>query len=79
MLARKPYWLVENLRSLKLFSLFLKIVLRLGKFHDAVAQQLHGVTHGILQVFNTILYKNEFQNPQSFHQPVTFSPKRSTF
>jgi hypothetical protein len=29
-------------------------------------------------VFNTILYKNEFQNPQVFHQHVRFSPERST-
>jgi hypothetical protein len=27
---------------------------------------------------NTFLYENEFQNPQIFHLPVSFSPKRST-
>jgi hypothetical protein len=27
---------------------------------------LYGVPHGILGVFNTILYENEFQNPQIF-------------
>jgi hypothetical protein len=26
--------------------------------------ELYGVPHGILRVFNTILYENEFQNPQ---------------
>jgi hypothetical protein len=31
----------------------------------------------ILRVF-TILYENEFQTPLIFHQPVRFSPKRST-
>jgi hypothetical protein len=34
--------------------------------------------HGILEVFNAILYENEFQNPQIFHQRVRFSPERST-
>jgi hypothetical protein len=37
-----------------------------------------GVPHDILRVLNTILDENEFQNPQIFHQPVRFSPKRST-
>jgi hypothetical protein len=36
------------------------------------------VPHGILRVFNTILYENEFQNPQNFHLHVRFSPERST-
>jgi hypothetical protein len=36
------------------------------------------VPHGILEVFNAILYENEFQNPQIFHQRVRFSPERST-
>jgi hypothetical protein len=26
--------------------------------------QLYGVPHGIIRVFNIILYQNEFQNPQ---------------
>jgi hypothetical protein len=25
---------------------------------------MYGVPHGILRVFNSILYENEFQNPQ---------------
>jgi hypothetical protein len=33
---------------------------------------------GILLVFNTILYENEFQYPQVFHQHLRFSPERST-
>jgi hypothetical protein len=28
--------------------------------------ELYGVPHGILRVFSTILYENEFQNPQIF-------------
>jgi hypothetical protein len=28
------------------------------------------VPHGILHVFNTILYENEFQNPQIFQQTI---------
>jgi hypothetical protein len=32
------------------------------KFHEApyIAAQLYGVPHGILRVFNSILYENEF-------------------
>jgi hypothetical protein len=69
MLGRKTYMLVKNLRILKLI-----------KFNDApyIAAQLYGVPHWILGVFNTILYENEFQNPQVFHQHVRFSPERST-
>jgi hypothetical protein len=40
----------------------------------AVAQ-LYGLPHGILQVFNTILYKNEFQNPQK--QTISLFPEQS--
>jgi hypothetical protein len=40
--------------------------------------QLYRVPHGILLVFNTILYEIEFQNPQVFHQHLRFSPERST-
>jgi hypothetical protein len=29
-----------------------------------IVLQLYGVPHGILRVFNTILYENEFRNPQ---------------
>jgi hypothetical protein len=35
-------------------------------------------SYGILLVFNTILYENEFQNPQVFHQHLRFSPELST-
>jgi hypothetical protein len=38
--------------------------------HAAVhisAQLPYAVPHGILRVFNTILYENEFQSPQMFH------------
>jgi hypothetical protein len=36
--------------------------IRLVKFHEAphIVGQLHGVPHGILRVFNTILLENEF-------------------
>jgi hypothetical protein len=34
--------------------------------------QLYELPREILGVFNTILYKNKFQNPQILHQPVRF-------
>jgi hypothetical protein len=34
--------------------------------------------HGILHVFNTIIYKKEFQNPQIFQQTIRLFPKQST-
>jgi hypothetical protein len=34
--------------------------------------------HGILHVFNTILYENEFQNPQIFQQTISLFPEQST-
>jgi hypothetical protein len=34
--------------------------------------------HGILKVFNTILYENEFQNPQNFQQTFSPFPEHST-
>jgi hypothetical protein len=36
------------------------------------------VPRGLLEIFKTILYENEFQNPQVFHQHLRFSPERST-
>jgi hypothetical protein len=33
---------------------------------------------GILHVFNTILYENEFQNPQIFQQTISLFPEQST-
>jgi hypothetical protein len=42
------------------------------KFHWAphTYAQLYWLPHGILHVFNTILYENEFQNPQIFKQTI---------
>jgi hypothetical protein len=40
--------------------------------------QIYGVPHGILGVFNTILYENEFQNPQIFQQTISLFPEQST-
>jgi hypothetical protein len=40
--------------------------------------QLYGLPHGILRVFNTILYENEFQNPQMFQQTISLFPEHST-
>jgi hypothetical protein len=40
--------------------------------------QLYGVPHGILHVFNTILYENEFQNPQIFQQTISLFPEQPT-
>jgi hypothetical protein len=37
-----------------------------------------GVPHGILRVFNTISYENEFQNPQIFQQTISLFPDHST-
>jgi hypothetical protein len=37
-----------------------------------------GQPHGILRVFNTILYENEFQNPHIFQQTISPFPKHST-
>jgi hypothetical protein len=53
-------------------------VLKTLKIPHTVAQ-LYGLPHGILHVFNTILYENEFQNPptdhQSFSRAIYFSSK----
>jgi hypothetical protein len=32
---------------------------------------LYGLPHGFLHVFNTILYENEFHNPQIFQQTIS--------
>jgi hypothetical protein len=57
-------------------------IVTLERFHEAphtVAQlYAHGLTNGILRVFNTILYENEFQNYQIFQQTVFF-PSFKTF
>jgi hypothetical protein len=34
---------------------------------------LFGLPHGILHVFNTILYENEFQNPQILMDTLEFT------
>jgi hypothetical protein len=57
------------------------IVLKtLIKFHEAtnIVGQLYGLPHGILHVFNTILYENEFQNPQIFQQTISLFPEQPT-
>jgi hypothetical protein len=38
----------------------------------------YGVPHGIIGVFTTILYGNEFQNPQFFQQTISLFPEQST-
>jgi hypothetical protein len=43
-----------------------------------VVAQLHGVPHGMLQVFTIILYQNVFQNPEHFRTQVSLSPEQST-
>jgi hypothetical protein len=52
----------------------------LFKFHEAphTVAQLYGLPHEILHVFNTILYENEFQNPQIFQQTISLFPEHST-
>jgi hypothetical protein len=54
---------------------------RLVKFHEVtliVAQLLYGVPHRILRVFDTVLYKNKFQNPAIFPMQVSVSTEQST-
>jgi hypothetical protein len=46
--------------------------------HPHTVAQLYGLPHVILHVFNTILYENEFQNPQIFQQTISFFPEQST-
>jgi hypothetical protein len=40
---------------------------------------LYGVPHGILRVFNTILYKIEFQSPPIFQQTISLFPRTIYF
>jgi hypothetical protein len=47
-------------------------------FKKFLVAQLYGLPHEILHVFNTILYLNEFQNPQIFQQTISLFPKQST-
>jgi hypothetical protein len=46
--------------------------------HPHTVAQLYGVPHGIFGVFNTILYENEFQNPQISQQTISLFPEQST-
>jgi hypothetical protein len=39
---------------------------------------MYEVPHGILGVFNTILYENEFQNPQIFQHTISLFPEQTT-
>jgi hypothetical protein len=39
---------------------------------------IYGLPRGILGVFNTILYENEFQNPQILQQTISLFPEQST-
>jgi hypothetical protein len=41
-----------------------------------IVGQLYGVPHGIIRVLNTILYENEFQNPQLFQQTISPFPEQ---
>jgi hypothetical protein len=70
---------LENLRILKLIFVYNSVKKRVN-FHEAtnIVGQPYGVPHGILRVFNTILYENEFQNPQIFQQPISLFPEHST-
>jgi hypothetical protein len=46
--------------------------------HPHTVAQLYGLLHGILLIFNTILYENQFQNPPIFLQTNTLFPEQST-
>jgi hypothetical protein len=41
-------------------------------------RQLPSYTQFICSSFNTILYENEFQNPQIFQQTISLFPEQST-
>jgi hypothetical protein len=43
-----------------------------------VAHNYMGCLMEFLGVFNTIYYKNEFQNPQIFQQTISLFPEQST-
>jgi hypothetical protein len=58
-------------------NVFVVGTLRDGPERSTLVGQLYWVPHGLLLVFNTILYENEFQNPQIFYLHVRFSPERS--
>jgi hypothetical protein len=49
-------------------------------FHEAphTVAQLYECPHRILDVFNAILYENEFQNPPIFQQTINLFPEQST-
>jgi hypothetical protein len=63
----------ENLKAGEKFEDFETLFRKFLKFQEPCTQykvgQLYVVPHGILRVFIIILYENEFQNPQIFHQP----------
>jgi hypothetical protein len=46
--------------------------------HPIQFPTIYGLPHGILHVFNTILYENEFQNPQIFQQTISLFHEQST-
>jgi hypothetical protein len=48
------------------------------KLQDFETPFLYKMVVKTRKIFSTILYENEFQNPQVFHQHLRFSPKRST-
>jgi hypothetical protein len=46
--------------------------------HFRTVAQLYWLPHGILHVFNAILYETEFQNPKIFQQTISHFPEQST-
>jgi hypothetical protein len=48
-------------------STFWILLLALNEMRKKAGLSPYRVPNGILRVINTILYKNEFQNPQNFH------------
>jgi hypothetical protein len=53
-------------------------ILEINTSYYHIVQVLYGLPHGILHVFNTILYENEFQNSQIFQQTIRLFPEQST-
>jgi hypothetical protein len=64
------------LQTVTLFYIHCGLLERFLKFHTGA--QLYGLPHGIIHDFNTILYENEFQNPQIFQQTISLFPEQST-
>jgi hypothetical protein len=62
----------RNLYKILFIGTYYDLLLKLMAVPHAILR-VFVVPHAILRVFNTILYENEFQNPQFFYHTVRFS------